>query len=109
MLIVVSKYLVPSGFVGITIFPFVFLRNQKLKANTILLFHEKIHLRQQLEMLVIFFFIWYGIEFFIRFLILKDRMKAYREISFEKEAYENERNLHYLEKRKWFSFLKYLK
>lgn len=36
-------------------------------------------------------------------------MKAYREISFEKEAYENERNLHYLEKRKWFSFLKYLK
>lgn len=58
MLIVVSKYLVPSSFVGITIFPFVFLRNPKLKVNTILLFHERIHLRQQLEMLVIFFFIW---------------------------------------------------
>lgn len=74
-----------------------------------MLFHEKIHLRQQLEMLVIFFFIWYGIEFSIRFLILKDRKKAYREISFEKEAYANERNLDYLEDRKWFNFLKYLK
>ena len=109
MLIVFSKYLVPKGFVGITIFPFVILRNKNLKNYEVLLFHERIHLKQQSEMLVVFFFIWYGIEFLIRFLKHKDKLIAYRNISFEREAYVNERNFKYFENRKWFAFLKYLK
>lgn len=109
MIIVISKYLVPNGFLGITIFPFVILRNKNLKNDKILINHEQIHLRQQLQMLVVFFFIWYGIEFLIRFAAQKDKMKAYRTISFEKEAYVNEHNLNYLEDRKWFKFLNYLK
>jgi hypothetical protein len=33
---------------------------------------------------------------------------AYRNLSFEREAYVNESNLEYLETRKYFSFLNYL-
>ena len=100
MLIVFSKYLVPKGFVGITIFPFVILRNKNLKNDEVLLFHERIHLKQQSEMLVVFFFVWYGIEFLIRFLKHKDKLIAYRNISFEREAYAKERNFKYFENRK---------
>lgn len=109
MVIVFSKCLVPKRFVGITIFPFVILRNKNLKNDNVLLYHERIHLKQQLEMLVVFFFVWYGIEFLIRFIRHKNRFIAYRNISFEREAYANERDFKYLENRAWLAFLKYLK
>jgi len=109
MVIVFSKCLVPKRFVGITIFPFVILRNKNLKNDNVLLYHERIHLKQQLEMLVVFFFVWYGIEFLIRFIRHKNRFIAYRNISFEREAYANERDFKYLENRTWLAFLKYLK
>lgn len=70
--------------------------------------HEKIHLKQQIEMLVIGFYLWYGIEFLIHFVTHKKWMKAYYAISFEKEAYQNEQNLDYIRNRKVWSFLKYL-
>jgi hypothetical protein len=33
---------------------------------------------------------------------------AYLRISFEREAYQHDRDPHYLERRKWGSFLKYV-
>jgi hypothetical protein len=83
---------------GIAIFPFIFLRSCVVPSPT-LLNHERIHLRQQLELFVLPFFVWYFIE-----LIFKD----YKQISFEKEAYKNQGDLQYLERRKAFSFAKYL-
>ena len=109
MFIIVTKYLIPKGFRGITIFPFVLLRNQTDVSNLIILNHERIHIRQQLELLILPFFIWYGVEFLIRLLILKDKIQAYRNISFENEAYLNENNLTYLSNRKLFSFMKYFR
>ena len=109
MFIIVTKYLIPKGFRGITIFPFVLLRNQTDVSNLIILNHERIHIRQQLELLILPFFIWYGVEFLIRLLISKDKIQAYRNISFEKEAYHNENNLTYLSNRKLFSFMKYFR
>ena len=52
MIVLVIKYLIPKGFRGLTVFPFIFLMNKKDKINQELLNHEKIHIRQQLEMLV---------------------------------------------------------
>jgi len=52
-MIIISKYLVPKGFIGLTLFPFIFLRTKNLKENPTLIHHEKIHLRQQLELLII--------------------------------------------------------
>ena len=109
MFVIVTKYLIPKGFRGITIFPFVLLRNQTDVSNLIILNHERIHIRQQLELLILPFFIWYCVEFLIRLLILKDKIQAYRNISFENEAYHNENNLTYLSNRKLFSFMKYFR
>jgi hypothetical protein len=107
MIVLVIKYLIPNGFRGLTIFPFVFLSDKKDKVNLALLNHEKIHIRQQMELLVVFFFIWYGIEFLVRWLQYKNRREAYVNISFEREAYANEKDLDYLKKRSFWNFLKY--
>ena len=107
MFIIVFKYLLPKGYRGITLFPFIFLLRKEDKRNKVLINHEKIHIRQQLELLVFPFFIWYGIEFLIRLLQYKNWSRAYRNISFEREAYENEKDLDYLKKRSFWQFLKY--
>lgn len=96
-------------FRGMAIFPFIFIRNKALKKDKVIINHEKIHLRQQIEMLCCFFFLWYIIEYFYHLIRLKDRDKAYRSISFEKEAYNNEHDFSYLQKRSFLNFFKYLK
>ncbi|MFV8226249.1 hypothetical protein [Christiangramia aquimixticola] len=108
MILIVNKKLLSGRFKGISLWPFVILESKQLKENSFFLNHEKIHLRQQLELLLIFFYVWYAIEFFIRYLSCKDGMLAYRNISFEKEAYRREYNLKYLKERPFWAFLKYL-
>ncbi|MDI1316569.1 hypothetical protein [Flavobacterium sp.] len=108
MFVIVSRYLIPKGFRGITLFPFIVVSEPDLKQNRILINHERIHIRQQLEMLILPFFIWYGVEFLARFIICKNKDKAYHSISFEREAYENEKDLNYLKQRSYWKFLNYL-
>ncbi|MDH1602102.1 hypothetical protein [Empedobacter sp. GD03739] len=90
------------------IFPFILLRNKEDKNDLNLVHHERIHIIQQIEMLVLPFFIWYLTEYAIRLIQYRDQHKAYRNISFEREAYANEHNLNYLKKRKFYNFLKYI-
>lgn len=108
MMIIVIKYLIPKGFQGWVLFPFVFLKDRKLKSNPVFMNHERIHFRQQMELLVILFFIWYGIEFLIRWFQYRNKYQAYLNISFEREAYQNENALDYLNQRRFFRFFKYL-
>lgn len=108
MFLIVFKYLIPKGFRGLTLFPFVILRDFLDKENKVLLNHEKIHIRQQLELLILPFFLLYFLEYLIRLLQFKDRNKAYRNISFEREAYQNESNLDYLQTRSFWNFRKYI-
>lgn len=109
MIVVVAKYLIPKGYLAMTVFPFVILRDESDKTNSVLLNHEHIHLRQQAEMLVVPFFIWYLIEYLIRLLITRNHDRAYRNISFEREAYAHEADLDYISRRKLFRFLRYFK
>lgn len=108
-MILVSKYVVPRGYIGITVFPFVFVKNRGLKENKLFLNHERIHLRQQLEMLVIPFFIWYVFEFAVSLIQYKNWFLAYKNISFEREAYAQEKDLAYLSSRPFWTFLRFLK
>lgn len=71
--------------------------------------HELIHTAQQREMLWIFFYLWYGIEWLMKIFIYRHSTKAYFNLSFEREAYENENDLKYLTTRRLFSWWKYLK
>ncbi|QCE41696.1 hypothetical protein [Psychroserpens sp. NJDZ02] len=107
-MIIVSKYLVPKGYTGMTVFPFIFLKSKGLKQHKTLINHEKIHLRQQLEMLILPFYVWYGMEFLINLIKHKNGFLAYKNISFEREAYCNDANLDYLKSRPFMRFLKYL-
>ncbi len=72
--------------------------------------HEMIHYYQQREILVLPFFLWYGVEFLFRLIQYRNWKKAYRNISFEREAYANEVNYDYLRNvRVRFAWIKYLK
>lgn len=108
MILIVSKFLIPKGYRGLTFFPFVVLRFKSGKNDLLLLNHERIHIRQQLELLVIPFYIWYFIDFGYKLWLYKDKKLAYRNIIFEKEAYKNENDLDYLKKRSFWEFLKYI-
>ncbi|MBR9845460.1 MAG: hypothetical protein GYB35_04760 [Algicola sp.] len=108
-MILISKYLVPKGYAGITIFPFVFLKHESCKTNINLVNHEKIHLRQQLELLIIVFYFWYVMEFLIWLCVYKKWNVAYQSISFEKEAYAKEKDLNYLKSRPFWNFINYIK
>lgn len=52
MFLIVAKYLVPKGYCGMAVFPFVFVKYLRDKKNKVFLNHERIHLRQQLELLI---------------------------------------------------------
>ena len=93
---------------GITLWPLIVINNT-FKDSEVILNHEKIHLRQQIELLIVPFYLWYGIEFLVRYFQFKSWDKAYRNISFEREAYENDRDMEYLEKRKFWGFIIYIK
>jgi hypothetical protein len=108
MFLLVSRYLVPKGYSGITVFPFVIIRERTLGRDEVLLNHEKIHIRQQAELLIAFFFIWYVTEYVFRWIKYRNRYQAYRNISFEREAYSNEKDRNYLKLRPFLKFLKYV-
>ena len=91
---------------GMALCPFVLLKHKQNSKE--LLNHERIHIRQQLEMGVLPFYIWYGIEFIFRLIKHKKISRAYRNISFEREAYSKDKNLKYLSQRKFWAFLSYL-
>jgi hypothetical protein len=109
MFLIVTKYLIPKGYRGLTIFPFVLLKSKKDKENGVVINHERIHLRQQLELLILPFYFWYVLEFLLRLIQYKNTNLAYRNISFEREAYKNENNLNYLNKRPFWSWRYFLK
>lgn len=108
MFLIVAKYLIPKGYRGMAVFPFVVVKYDFDKVDRTFVNHEKIHLKQQLELLVIPFFIWYFFEYLIRLIQYKNKDLAYRNISFEREAYTKESDFQYLKSRSFFQFLKYI-
>ena len=91
---------------GMAIFPFLFVKYKK--PSIVLINHERIHFRQQLEMLILPFYVWYVLEYLIYRLKGKSSNQAYMSISFEREAYDNDDDLMYLQKRKIWGFWRYL-
>ncbi|MCF8714010.1 hypothetical protein JM658_04145 [Joostella atrarenae] len=108
-MILIFKYIFPKRYVGLTLWPIIILKENNLRQDEVLINHERIHLKQQLELLIIPFYIWYTFEWIIGIIKFRNFNEAYRNISFEKEAYQNERNLNYLNKRSIWGFLHYLK
>lgn len=90
-----------KGFCAMNLFGLLFVRKEyKGKLNDRVYNHEAIHTAQMKELGYVFFYIIYFIEWLIR-LFMKGN--AYRNISFEKEAYSYEHDLDYLNTRKHFA------
>lgn len=70
--------------------------------------HETIHFRQQVECLFLPQFLLYGLFFLVMLAKYRDGRAAYRNNPFEREAYANDIDPHYLEERKPFAWLGYV-
>lgn len=97
---------IPFGrkFYAINLFGILFAKGP---CGVVTINHEKIHTRQIRECGYIFFYIFYVAEWLVRLLSLRNSYRAYRNISFEREAYAHENDLNYLKKRKRFAFAAY--
>lgn len=109
MRIIYNKHFPPKDFGAINIFGLIIVRKDYGKLTNAEKLHEKIHTRQMLETLIVFFYLSYFIEWLIRLIQYRNRMNAYYNISYEREAYNSMHDAHYLEKRKMFAFIHYYK
>jgi hypothetical protein len=89
------------------LWPFILIKNKEDADNVLLLHHERIHLHQQVEMLVVPFYVVYVMHYTINLLRYRSHDKAYREIIFEREAYAMEADKEYLIKRSMWNWRKF--
>ena len=89
---------------AITLFPFIV---SKEKMSDITLNHERIHLKQQKELWLLGFYVLYGLYWLKNRVSGMSSSEAYFNIPFEKEAYENQKDMSYLMSRKSQSWLNY--
>lgn len=131
MIKIVNKYIPFKGFSAMAIYPFLFIRKGAIM-DIFTYNHERIHFAQQIECLLIaipfavlgnvihlhwswgflllqYYLIYLGnyIVNRIKYRNVRHKRHAYYRIVFEREAFENEKNTHYLQERKAFCWLKY--
>lgn len=105
MRIVHNKFLPFKGYEAVNLFGILFCRKgTAITADVVR--HERIHTAQMREMLFVFFYLWYFVEWLVR---IPMKGRAYTSISFEREAYRHMYDEHYLKHRKPFAWWKYLK
>ena len=130
---VIYNNIIPfKRFLATCLWPFIYVREEYKHAFTARVErHENTHGEQQKELLVVgcslaailylcgcgwwsllaipLFFWWYGIEWLVRLCIYRNPMTAYKNICFEREAYDNESDIVYLDTRKHFAFIHYIR
>ena len=128
--VIINRFIPFGGYKALAILPFVFVRKDVLFSvydkN-----HECIHIEQQKEvmpfalvtavimsiygcgwcsLLALALYFWlYAAEYMVRLVIYGFNMReAYRNISFEQEAYMNDKNMAYLDFRSQYAWIRYL-
>lgn len=107
-MILVFKHFFRKNYVGLSLWPFIFVKESIYKEDNVLINHERIHLKQQLELFILPFYLLYIIEWLIRTVLYMNSYRAYQNISFEREAYAHENDLGYPDRRKPYSFLNFI-
>lgn len=130
--VIFNRFIPFKGFVAMCFWPFIFVRKEAMRRYGVYTDnHESIHAEQQKEMLAVgvslavigfligfglwsllffpLFFWWYGIEWLFRVFQYRNGHVAYKNISFEREAYGMEYSLGYLSERRHFAWLSYLR
>ena len=127
-----ARILLMRGYHTITIGPFVITTKKRSEVNPCIIRHERTHVHQWAEITLlcmwavllchlacdvsmwwttvcpVIFYVWYVTEYLIRCLAGHGTQKeAYRSIAFEQEAYANEQDEKYLDRRNLFAFARY--
>ncbi|MCQ2133111.1 MAG: hypothetical protein MJY90_07235 [Bacteroidaceae bacterium] len=104
---VIQNKIIPFGknFLAINLFGVIFAKGH---LNARVHNHEFIHTLQQREMLFVVFYLWYLVEWLVRIVMYRDVVEAYRNISFEREAYANDHDFDYPHGRKLYGWTNYL-
>lgn len=98
---VIRNRLIPfGGYYAINLLGVVFAKGD---CDDETLRHEAIHTAQMRELLYLFFYVAYVVEWVVRFAILHDSRRAYYAVSFEREAYANQSDTGYLTRRRRFA------
>jgi len=92
---------------AMAVYPFILLREKEMQNDPVLMHHEKIHHRQQLELLILPFYFFYLMNYLYQIIRLRNHYKAYKQIIFEREAFAMESDFDYLKKRRMFAFLNF--
>ena len=109
-MITIKNNIIPfKGFTAMTLWPFVFVRKDREQnymhtAKN----HEAIHGEQQKEMLIVLFYLWYLIEWLVKYIKYRNALTVYKNISFEREAYDKQSEIVYTDERRHYSWIKYL-
>jgi len=104
---VIENHIIPfKGFLAINLFGVAFVRKEEWQSTSPwyrrrCIIHESIHTAQMRELLYVFFYIIYFFEWLWR--LVQCPSSAYRNISFEQEAYRYESDEDYLQNRKHFA------
>lgn len=94
MKIIYNNIIPFNGFKAINIFGILFVRGTTISQLTVQ--HEQIHTLQMKELGYALFYIIYVIEWLIKLFLYLDFKQAYKNISFEKEAYMFENDIDYV-------------
>ena len=94
--------------IAVTVFPFIIVRSQE-ELFPWLLVHERIHIRQQIELLLIGALLLFVVEtIYARCVLGLSKRESYLYFSLEQEAYRNQHDPNYLKNRKPFSVFYYI-
>lgn len=105
---ITSRFIPFAGFTAINLFGLIFVRKGKMLTSEDLC-HERIHTRQMCELLFIPFYLFYLIEWVVRLFQTHDRLRAYHQISFEREAYTHQSDPNYLHHRRAYAWRHFLR
>ena len=106
---IIRNNIIPfPGYKAMMLFGILFVR-KKARIDDVTIRHESIHCEQMKETLFIGFYIWYVVEYLVRLVLYRNLDEAYRNISFEQEAYFFEGDSGYLDRRPHYVWFRYLK
>ena len=101
---VIYNNIIPfRGFAAMSLFGLILAREECMPLSKVTLNHEAIHTAQMKEMLYVGFYLWYVVEWLVKLFIYGKQ--AYRNISFEREAYAYEGYEGYLSIRKRYNWI----
>ncbi len=104
---IIRNRIIPFGrFYAINLFGVLFAKGP---CSPVVINHESIHTAQMRELLYVPFYLLYVVEWAVRLIQYRSFMAAYRNISFEREAYARQADLTYLASRPRFAFCRYLR